>query len=408
MPGTDEFADAELRAAIRLLAERGVRPFPQDGERVDVDDDPDGYVVEWVESAEPRGTLLEVLARGFRDAERVLEPAHLRCSVGPRDPLAAVLQDLVHLLERSAVPAGGPATALEAQRAHIDRGNPPELGSLVQALAQVDALGDDVLSMTLRDAYRILGALGVTPHPAPEVKRWPTPWGNVQLSDDPSPPGTLLSVQRRGFRRGEEVLLEPEVVLSRGPADPLLPLLSALGSALPELEGATVELRADLERAQSERAHSPEDDEARLAHRRARLSVAARLLAVWSRSGRGVDPLFREQVYPALASLDPEVEVFPRLPADGEHVRVALKALRDETRYSVREAFSPAPRGRVLEVERFGLRGLGRGFPAKVVLSLGPQPALERDLDALAERATTPKLSAAVEALRSAARAYDE
>jgi len=405
---TDEFTESELRAALRLLAERGVRRFPEGEERIDVDAEPDAYVVEWTESSEPRGTVLEVLARGFRDAERVLEPAQVRCSVGPRDPLAAVLQDLVHLLERSSVPAGGPGEELDAQRARIDRGNPPELGALVQALAQVDALDDEVLGMTLRDAYRVLGALGVTPHPAPGVDRWTTPWGNVQLGDDLSPPGTLLAVQRRGFRRGEEVLLEPEVVLSRGPADPLLPLLNALGSALPELEGASVELRADLERAQAERARSPEDDEARLAHRRARLAVAARLLAVWSRSGRGTDALFREQVYPALASFDPDVELFPRLPDGDEHVRVPLKALRDETRYQVEEVFSSAPRGRVVEVKRFGLRGIGRGSPAQVVVSLGPQPPLERDLDALAERSGGARLSQAIEALRQEARAYDQ
>ncbi|MEZ6186392.1 MAG: hypothetical protein R3F62_15455 [Planctomycetota bacterium] len=400
-----EERDDELSAALRLLAERGVRPFPQNGEALD----PDGpeLEVEWVDSPEPRGAVLDVLRLGFRDAERVLVPARVRCSAGPRDPLAAALQDLVQLLERSAVPQGGPQEALDRQRARLDRGEPLELDALARALAQVDALQDEVLGLTLEDVYRILGGLGVSPHPTPGADHWPAPWGDVQLQDDPSPPGTLLKVQRRGFRHHDQDLLAPEVVLSRGPADPLLPLLSALGSALPELEGATVELRADLTEAASARARAPGDEEARLTHRRARLTVATRLLAVWSKSGRGVDPLFREQVYPALAGFDPEVELFPRLPEPDEPVRVPLKALRDATRYQVEERFADAPRGRVLEVRRFGLRGLGRGFPAQVVVSLGPQPPLERDLDALAERSGGPQLAAAIEALRDAARAYD-
>ena len=37
---TDEFTESELRAALRLLAERGVRRFPEGEERIDVDAEP--------------------------------------------------------------------------------------------------------------------------------------------------------------------------------------------------------------------------------------------------------------------------------------------------------------------------------------------------------------------------------
>ncbi|MCO5168374.1 MAG: nucleotide exchange factor GrpE [Planctomycetes bacterium] len=390
----------DLTAALEaLLAARGLSAFPRgaDEARADLDGGAPGYEVARAPSDEaPRGDVLRVERRGLRDASgAVLAPARVVVSKGPRDPLEAALADLEDVLRRTPVPQGAPALEVAAAREALARGEGADLAALCRALASADALGDEVVDLTLRDVYRLLRAAGVEALPAPGAGRLPpgAPRDEVEARDAPAPAGAVIEVRRRGFARGDEVLVAPAVVVSRGPRPALLRLLDRLAAEDPGPLATLAAFAADL---------AARVDAARDAHalagapaaapcpqtgapREALVAAALDLTRALERAGdalgalRGpVDALVTADLLPALAALDPEVEP---LPPPGQ------AALDDPALYEVEEAHDERAPGALVAVRRVGLvdrrGGVRRVHPARVVVSLGPRSPLDLALDAL-------------------------
>lgn len=387
-----EGAPAGLTAALEaLLAERRLVAFPRDRAqaRADLVAGAPGYEVAREASDDaPRDEVLRVERRGLRDAAgAVVAPARVVVSRGPRDPLEAALADLEDVLRRTPVPQGAPALEVGAAREALARGDDPDLPALCRALASADALGDEVVDLTLRDVYRLLEALGVDALPAPGAGRLPAdaPRDEVEARDAPTPAGALVAVRRRGFTRRGEVLLAPAAVVSRGPRPALLRLLDRIAADDGPL-ATLAALAADL----AARVDAARDAHALLAQtaapREALVAAALDLTRALERTGdalgaaRGpVDALVARDLLPALAALDPEVEP---LPPPGQ------AAIDDPALYEVEEAHDErAPPGALLAVRRVGLvdrrGGVRRVHPARVVVSLGPRSPLDLALDAL-------------------------
>lgn len=404
---------AEVEA---LLLERGLEPFPRDAAqaRALLASAQAGLEVTSLPSdAVARGDILRVVRRGLRDAAgEVLSTARVEVSRGPRDPLEAALTDLHDVLGRTPVPAGAPALDVARLREALARGEAPDLPALARALASADALEDEVVDLTLKDVYRLLGAAGVDALPAPGARALPdgAPREGLEVVDDPSPPGALVRVRRRGFARGAEVLLPPAAVVSRGPRPALLTALDGLAAAsgpLRALAGLAAEHVVRIEAARDARALGASPTGAREALVAAALDLCAALERVRDATPPGepgdagdaggrasVDAFARGELLLALAGLDPDVEP---LPPPGAEV------LDDPALYEVEETFDPrAPRGALLAVRRLGLvdrrGGVRRVHPARVVVSLGAKPplveALERLVALWPEAARVPRAAA--------------
>jgi len=415
--------DAAAERLLELLSQRGVHAFPADLPAAEglLTERPDACATSAVPTDAPRGEVRRVLAWGFEDDDGgLLEPCRLEVSAGPPDPLAVALEAVEAVLRRTPVPAGAPCATLGELREGLLSGE-PDLGRLAAALASADRLGEADVAAALEPVYGLLGAAGVEVWPPPGADRPGAafPGAELRTADDPRPVGALVDVERRGFRRGDDVLLAPQVVLSRGPRPTLVGALAELAEGagpLADLAPLGAELRDRIEAARDAEARGEAEAGA---GRAAAVEAAVDLLAAGERAAEGPaelrhawEGLLALRLYPALAGLDPAVTPFPAPAEPGEAVRVPAKALRDPERFTVDEEWTDAvPRGRVRRVLRLGLRD-ARGdaerlHPARVVVSLGPKPALEEGLEQLEAAFARPPddFAAAVAAVRKAARA---